>query len=146
MGGDVITTLDGTPLDSATTLTYVLDRHYPGDVIDLTWIEPPVRSAPVRPRWRRDLSQKAVSPIRRSAPDGLAYAERVPNTTPYRVVQWTTGNVGKSSVQAIAANPRSNSSGATRGQMTRSAATSVNSAVSSRSASPPPTTSTRCSP
>ena len=26
------------------------------------------------------------------------------NTTPYRVVQWTTGNVGKSSVQAIAAN------------------------------------------
>jgi hypothetical protein len=30
---------------------------------------------------------------------------RVPNTTPYRVVQWTTGNVGKSSVQAIAANP-----------------------------------------
>ncbi|SON60034.1 2,4-diaminopentanoate dehydrogenase [Mycobacterium simulans] len=32
-----------------------------------------------------------------------AYAERVPNN--YRVVQWTTGNVGKSSVQAIAANP-----------------------------------------
>jgi 2,4-diaminopentanoate dehydrogenase len=31
---------------------------------------------------------------------------RVLNTTPpYRVVQWTTGNVGKSSVQAIAANP-----------------------------------------
>jgi len=28
----------------------------------------------------------------------------VPNT-PYRVVQWTTGNVGKSSVQAIATNP-----------------------------------------
>ncbi len=27
------------------------------------------------------------------------------NTTPYRVVQWTTGNVGKSSVQAITANP-----------------------------------------
>jgi 4-hydroxy-tetrahydrodipicolinate reductase len=27
------------------------------------------------------------------------------NTSPYRVVQWTTGNVGKSSVQAIAANP-----------------------------------------
>lgn len=38
-GGDVLTTLDGTPLDSATTLTYVLDRHYPGDVIDLTWID-----------------------------------------------------------------------------------------------------------
>jgi hypothetical protein len=28
------------------------------------------------------------------------------NTTPYRVVQWTTGNVGKSSVEAIANNPR----------------------------------------
>jgi hypothetical protein len=27
------------------------------------------------------------------------------NTIPYRVVQWTTGNVGKSSVAAIAANP-----------------------------------------
>jgi 2,4-diaminopentanoate dehydrogenase len=27
------------------------------------------------------------------------------NTTPYRVVQWTTGNVGKCSVEAIAANP-----------------------------------------
>jgi hypothetical protein len=27
------------------------------------------------------------------------------NTSPYRVVQWTTGNVGKSSVEAIAANP-----------------------------------------
>lgn len=37
--GDVLITLDGTPLDSATTLTYVLDRHYPGDVIDLTWID-----------------------------------------------------------------------------------------------------------
>jgi S1-C subfamily serine protease len=37
--GDVITVLDGTALDSATTLTYVLDRHYPGDVVDLTWID-----------------------------------------------------------------------------------------------------------
>jgi serine protease Do len=37
--GDVLTVLDGTPLDSATTLTYVLDRHYPGDVVDLTWID-----------------------------------------------------------------------------------------------------------
>ena len=37
--GDVITVLDGTPVDSATTLTYVLDRHYPGDVVDLTWID-----------------------------------------------------------------------------------------------------------
>ena len=31
--------LDGTQLDSATTLTFVLDRHYPGDVLDLTWID-----------------------------------------------------------------------------------------------------------
>ncbi len=30
---------------------------------------------------------------------------RVPNNSRYRVVQWTTGNVGKSSVQAIATNP-----------------------------------------
>jgi 2,4-diaminopentanoate dehydrogenase len=29
----------------------------------------------------------------------------VPNTAPFRVVQWTTGNVGKSSVEAIAKNP-----------------------------------------
>ena len=29
----------------------------------------------------------------------------MPNTAPHRVVQWTTGNVGKSSVEAIAANP-----------------------------------------
>ena len=39
VGGDVLTVLDGTPLDSATTLTYVLDSHYPGDVIDLTWVD-----------------------------------------------------------------------------------------------------------
>src|ERR1700760_140256 len=31
------------------------------------------------------------------------YAERAPNT--YRVVQWNTGNVGKSSLKSIAANP-----------------------------------------
>ena len=37
--GDVLTTIDGAPLDSATTLTQILDRHYPGDVIDLTWID-----------------------------------------------------------------------------------------------------------
>ncbi|MGV0849509.1 S1C family serine protease [Mycolicibacterium phlei] len=37
--GDVLMSVDGVPLDSATTLTYVLDRHYPGDVVDLTWID-----------------------------------------------------------------------------------------------------------
>ena len=35
--GDLLTSIDGTPLDSARTLTLVLDRHYPGDVVDLTW-------------------------------------------------------------------------------------------------------------
>ena len=38
--GDVLTSLDGTVLDSARTLTLVLDRHYPGDVVDLTWLSP----------------------------------------------------------------------------------------------------------
>ena len=37
--GDLLTSIDGAPLDSATTLTRVLDRHYPGDVVDLTWID-----------------------------------------------------------------------------------------------------------
>jgi serine protease Do len=39
LDGDILTVLNGTPLDSATTLTYVLDQHYPGDVVDLTWID-----------------------------------------------------------------------------------------------------------
>ncbi|MEV0673053.1 S1C family serine protease [Mycobacterium sp. NPDC050441] len=37
--GDVLTNIDSTPLDSARTLTLVLDRHYPGDVIGLTWLD-----------------------------------------------------------------------------------------------------------
>jgi S1-C subfamily serine protease len=39
VAGDILTVLDGTPVNSATELTYVLDRHYPGDVIDLVWID-----------------------------------------------------------------------------------------------------------
>ncbi len=39
VNGDVLTTIDGAPLDSATALTQILDRHYPGDVIDLTWVD-----------------------------------------------------------------------------------------------------------
>jgi serine protease Do len=39
MAGDIITTLDGISLDSTNTLTSVLDRHYPGEVLDLTWID-----------------------------------------------------------------------------------------------------------
>ncbi|PRC45766.1 serine protease, partial [Mycobacterium sp. ITM-2017-0098] len=39
LAGDIITTLDGVLLDSTNTLTSVLDRHYPGEVLDLTWID-----------------------------------------------------------------------------------------------------------
>ncbi|MHC9295129.1 S1C family serine protease [Mycobacterium sp. LTG2003] len=39
MPGDILTVIDGTSLDSARTLTLVLDRRYPGDVIDLTWLD-----------------------------------------------------------------------------------------------------------
>ncbi|HEY9265567.1 MAG TPA: trypsin-like peptidase domain-containing protein [Mycobacterium sp.] len=39
VAGDVIVTLDGVTLDSTNTLTSVLDRHYAGDVLDLTWID-----------------------------------------------------------------------------------------------------------
>ena len=35
--GDVIVSIDGVALTDATTLTSVLDRHYPGDVVDLVW-------------------------------------------------------------------------------------------------------------
>ena len=37
--GDMITTIDGVAIDSATTLTALMDRRYPGDVIDLNWID-----------------------------------------------------------------------------------------------------------
>jgi S1-C subfamily serine protease len=37
--GDLLTSIDGAPLDSATTLTRLLDRHYPGDVVNLTWVD-----------------------------------------------------------------------------------------------------------
>jgi hypothetical protein len=43
----------------------------------------------------------SVNPVSSSAL--LPYAERVPNT--YRVVQWNTGNVGRSSLKSIANNP-----------------------------------------
>ena len=39
MDGDILVVLDGVTLDSSNTLTTVLDRHYPGDVLDLTWID-----------------------------------------------------------------------------------------------------------
>jgi serine protease Do len=37
--GDVLLSIDGAQLNSANALTDVLDRHYPGDVIDLVWID-----------------------------------------------------------------------------------------------------------
>jgi serine protease Do len=37
--GDVLLSLDGVQLNSANALTDILDRHYPGDVIDLVWID-----------------------------------------------------------------------------------------------------------
>ncbi|MCW2560317.1 MAG: serine protease [Mycobacterium sp.] len=37
--GDVLLSINGEQLDSATALTDVLDRHYPGDVVDLVWID-----------------------------------------------------------------------------------------------------------
>ena len=37
--GDVLVSIDGAPIHSATELTTVLDRHYQGDVVDLAWID-----------------------------------------------------------------------------------------------------------
>ena len=35
--GDVIVSLAGQPVDSPTTLTNLMDRHHPGDTVDLHW-------------------------------------------------------------------------------------------------------------
>jgi S1-C subfamily serine protease len=37
---DVITAVDGNPVNSPTALTDLLDRHHPGDTIELTWRGP----------------------------------------------------------------------------------------------------------
>lgn len=39
VNGDVLTSINGAPIGSATELTRILDTHYPGDVVDLTWID-----------------------------------------------------------------------------------------------------------
>lgn len=39
LDGDVLLSINGAQLDSANTLTDALDRHYPGDVVDLVWID-----------------------------------------------------------------------------------------------------------
>lgn len=38
-GGDVITSLDDTTIDTPTTLTHVMDQHHPGDNVKLTWTD-----------------------------------------------------------------------------------------------------------
>lgn len=37
--GDIITAIDGTPIDSANALTAVLDQRSPGNVIEVTWLD-----------------------------------------------------------------------------------------------------------
>jgi S1-C subfamily serine protease len=37
--GDLITALDGNAVDSANTLTNLLDQHHPGDNVGLTWVD-----------------------------------------------------------------------------------------------------------
>jgi len=37
--GDVLLSINGEQVNTATGLTDVLDRHYPGDVVDLVWVD-----------------------------------------------------------------------------------------------------------
>jgi S1-C subfamily serine protease len=37
--GDVLISINGAPVRSATELTNVLDKHYQGDVVDLVWVD-----------------------------------------------------------------------------------------------------------
>lgn len=37
--GDVLVSIDAVTVSSASALTSVLDRHYPGDVVELFWID-----------------------------------------------------------------------------------------------------------
>ncbi|BBY26427.1 S1C family serine protease [Mycolicibacterium sediminis] len=39
LDGDVLVSIDGEQVGSATKLTDVLDRHYAGDVVDLVWVD-----------------------------------------------------------------------------------------------------------
>ena len=67
------------------------------------------------------------------------------NTALYRVVQWTTGNVGKSSVAAIAANPTLELVGCYAWSQDKAGRDVGDRAASNRWASTPPMTSRRCS-
>jgi S1-C subfamily serine protease len=40
IAGDVIVSLDATPVDSPTTLTTLVTAHHPGDSINLAWVDP----------------------------------------------------------------------------------------------------------
>src|SRR5580704_6289370 len=60
---------------------------------------------PKRSLCARELRSRCPAPRRHAHPFLERYAEQVHNIRRYRVVQWTTGNVGKSSVRAIVANP-----------------------------------------
>jgi len=39
LDGDVLLSINGEQVNTATGLTDVLDRHYPGDVVDLVWVD-----------------------------------------------------------------------------------------------------------
>ena len=58
--GDVLLSIDGAQLNSATTLTDVLDRHYPGDVVDLV-VDRPGRPTDQRQGNARVLSSAVLS-------------------------------------------------------------------------------------
>lgn len=49
VSGDVITAVDGVPINSASNLSDIMDQHHPGDTITLSWIDRGgvPRSAPV---------------------------------------------------------------------------------------------------
>jgi S1-C subfamily serine protease len=38
--GDIIVSLDATPVDSPTTLTTLVTAHHPGDSVNLAWVDP----------------------------------------------------------------------------------------------------------
>lgn len=39
LDGDVLLSIDGAPVNSPSALTDVLDRHYPGDVVQFAWVD-----------------------------------------------------------------------------------------------------------
>ena len=47
--GDVITAVDGVPINSASNLSDIMDQRHPGDTITLSWVDAAgnPRSAPI---------------------------------------------------------------------------------------------------